>query len=83
MVKAVHDVNKWFNLGLELGLRQPTLLNIVDQHKPPDHKREMLTRWLNQVDGCRPSWKALVEALKSSEVQANAIASKIEKAHKA
>ena len=79
---AVRSVNKWFNLGLALGLKQPTLQSVKDQHKPSDHKREMLTKWLNQVDGCHPSWKALVEALRSSYVQSNAVANKIEKTHK-
>ena len=82
VMKAVHGVNKWFNLGLELGLLQPTLQSIRDQHQPSDHKREMLTKWLNQVDGCRPSWKVLVEALRSSTVQANAIANTIEQDHR-
>ena len=78
---AVHNVNEWFNLGLALGLQQPTLHRIRDQHQPKDHKREMLTKWLNQVDGCRPSWKALVEALRSCNVKSYAVADEIEQAH--
>ena len=80
---AVHDVNKWFDIGLALGLRQPTLQSIEQQYKPQDYKREMLTKWLNQVDGCRPNRKALVDALRSPNVQDNSVANDIELAHEA
>ena len=80
---AVRDVNDWYNLGLALELQQPTLQGIRNQHQPSDHKREMLVKWLNQVDGCRPSWKGLVEALRSPTVQCFAVANDIEYAHNA
>ena len=79
-MKAVHRVNDWFNLGLALGLKQPTLQGISNEHQPSNHKREMLTKWLNLVDGCRPSWEALVEALRSPNVQCYPVANEIEKA---
>ena len=79
-MKALRNVNNWFDLGLALGLKQPTLQGIKDQHKPKDHKREMLTKWLNQVDGCRPSWEALVEALGSSTVECYPEATEIKEA---
>ena len=80
-MKAVHCVNEWFDLGLALGLLQPTLQGIKVRYQPSEHKREMLTKWLNQVDGCRPSWEALVKALKSPNVQCYPVANKIEEAH--
>ena len=83
VMKAVHDVNPWFNLGLALGLRQPRLQSIRSQHQTRDHKREMLTSWLNQDDSCRPSWKDLVEALRSRNVECHPVANEIEQAHKA
>ena len=72
------DVNKWFELGLALGLKQPTLDAITLNHKPADYKREMLTKWLNQVNGCKPTWKALVKALRSPIVQCYNTANEIE-----
>ena len=71
---AVVKVSRWFELGLALGLRQPTLEGI-------NHKREMLTKWLNLVDGCRPSWNSLVEALRSPIVEGYVIANEIEQKH--
>ena len=82
VMEAVHDVSQWFDLGLALGLKQPTLQCIIDQCKPSDHKREMLTKWLNHTDGCHPSWEALLKALRSPIVQSNDVASKIEQDHK-
>ena len=70
---ALAKVNKWYELGLALGLEQPTLESIKS-----NHKSQMLTKWLNRVDGCRPSWNALVIALSSPTVQENAAANQIE-----
>ena len=78
---AVASVNQWFDLGLVLGLKQPTLQSIKDQHQPSDHKREMLTKWLNQVDECRPSWNTLVVALRSPLVHSYTVANEIEQSH--
>ena len=79
-MKALRNVNNWFNLGLALGLQQPTLQGIKEQYKPKYHKREMLTKWLNQVDGCRPSWEALVKALRLPTVECYPVANEIEEA---
>ena len=76
VLEAVVDVNEWLKLGLALGLRQPTLDNITQEHKI-----QMLTRWLNQVDECQPSWNALVVALRSSTVQCNDVAAEVEQSH--
>ena len=76
VLEAVVKVHQWFELGLALGLGQPTLKSITS-----DHKREMLTKWLNQVDRCRPSWNSLVKALRSPTVECYIIADKIEQKH--
>ena len=81
VLEAVASVIRWFDLGLALGLKQPTLQIIRDQHQPSDHKREMLTKWLHQVDGCRPTWNALVIALRSRIVQCYTVAEEIEQSH--
>ena len=79
MLQALVDLNKWFNLGLALGLREPSLREIQSHHSSADHKREMLTKWLNQVDGCLPSWRGLIDSLRSPTVQAYALASRLER----
>ena len=77
ILEALVDVNdEWFPLGLALGLRPPTLESITSFHK-----REMLTKWLKQIDGCRPSWEALVEALEKPTVQCHLVANKIKRTH--
>ena len=78
---ALVKVNRWFELGLALGLKQPTLAEIRSNHEnhEKDCKIEMLTKWLTEVDQCQPSWNALVEALRSPTVQCNATANTIEK----
>ena len=73
------DVNKqWRKLGLALGLRKPVLTGIETAHANEDCKEEMLTKWLEQVDGCSPSWNELVEALRKPTVLHLTIADKIE-----
>ena len=83
VMEAVCNVVIWFNLGLALGLKQPTLKAIEYQNKPEDCKREMLTKWLHRFDTCRPSWKALVEALRSPNVKSYDAADGIEEKFKA
>ena len=73
---AVVKVHQWFELGLALGLSHPTLKSITS-----DHKIEMLAKWLKQVDGCRPSWNSLVEALRCPTVEGYNIANDIERKH--
>ena len=67
--------NKWFNLGLQLGLTHTdleaielTYLNIGDR------RREMLSIWLNTSLG--PCRKDLLEALKTKSVSELFIAKK-------
>ena len=63
---------KWNELGLQLGLIQPTLDDIeADQGTRGVQKcmQAMLTRWLERQDNVMkkgiPSWKTLVQALES------------------
>ena len=81
--EALKDIGKeWFDLGLALGLRQPTLKKIRDEsYYTDDRKREMLTQWLNQVDNSNPSWKSLVDALRNPTVKCEPVASIIEGKH--
>ena len=74
---ALVDVNtKWKLLGLALGLKQPTLSGIREGEYD-ECKMAMLTKWLNQVDGCQPSWNDLVEGLRAPTVKHYPIADAI------
>ena len=58
-----HDGNHgWYNLGLELGLKESVLLTIKQDHQAsePCH-REMLSKWLKTDPP--PTWEALIAAL--------------------
>ena len=60
---------EWDELGLELGLLQATLNEILQEHKGKIKlcKRAMLTAWLQWKDNVwqkgLPSWKRLLNAL--------------------
>ena len=72
--------NKWFELGLALGLKYSTLNGIeTDKTTVDERKREMVRSWLQKKDECTPpSWQALVEALKDTLVQHIDVAENIE-----
>ena len=51
-----------------------------DNNDSDDCKREVLTRWLKEVDKSKPSWKSLVCALRKPTVkECEAVASAIER----
>ena len=84
VLEAIVDVkDKWFMLGLALGLKMPTLREIRKDYNGiiVDCKCEMLTKWLEKADGCTPSWASLVTALKTKNVDHKSIADKIEQDH--
>jgi len=61
---AVHA--RWYDMGLELGLRVPTLDGIETKclGDPCQCLREVLKEWLRGVDPL-PTWHAIIKALKS------------------
>lgn len=71
VVRPLRDLVGWINLGIELGLLQPTLESIQhEQHnRVADCRREMLIMWLKQSDNVadvgHPSWQVLKTALRS------------------
>ena len=73
----------WHDLGLQLGLYEPTLVDIGEKHRGDPVKcfRECMSAWLRREDKVKdkdgPSWLSLVSALKTSEK--NSIATNIEK----
>ena len=59
---------KWYTLGLELGV-DGTLLHQIELEtgqKPSYYLNEMLKLWVEREDP-RPSWRALIEALKKKD----------------
>ena len=75
------DVSKWKMLGLALGLKHPTLEKIKHNEggDVDTCKQEMLVAWLKKTDGCLPTWRALVAALRKKTVGHDDIANCIAK----
>ena len=67
--KELWDINaKWYDIGLELGLRTGVLESIRYQNQDaPTCLRETLFHWLKKVDP-PPTWKRLAYALESCTV---------------
>jgi len=70
---------EWYNLGLELGLRPPTLDSICNKHSgdPSQCFRQVLQEWLKGVNP-PPTWQAMVNALKSPTVAEYQVAEQIQ-----
>ena len=65
---SLKDLVEWRELGLKLGILDPTLGKIERNRRGmvEECKREMLAGWLQRVDTVsEPTWTALVEALES------------------
>ena len=67
----------WYDLGLQLKVGIGTLKSIRAEFSAPKHQlREMLNAWLTTGDN--PSWKTLIDALRSRIVGANQLAAALE-----
>ena len=80
LLKALHPVcASWYNIGLELDIPHITLdcfkLNYSLQL---DLLREVLRHWLDTAVDPRPTWEAVVTALKSPIVDEKYIAEQLE-----
>ncbi len=82
VLKATHSGrNKWYNIGLELGVESHTLDSIGDRFDDPtDCLREVIKQWLKGVSP-QPTWRALVDALRSCVVGEEKLASELEAKH--
>ena len=75
------DLTDWSKLGLQLGLRYPTLEMITKEKRGDigECKMKMLAAWLEQKDNVSqkgvPSWSVLRTALR--RIGANELADKI------
>lgn len=72
--------DKWFNIGLRLGLKVTTLKDIdLDKGSLEEKLREMILKWLNLGQQC--TWTALGEALKHHTVELPELARMIKESH--
>ena len=73
---------KWYEIGLRLKLSIEKLDGITSQFSDPRRCLcEMLKEWLKGVGGSRPTWGALVEALRSQTVEEPKLADQLEAKH--
>ena len=73
--------NKSYELGLKLKLPQHVVEAIHSKEFPPDkYLLKVLIKFLQQVEP-RPTWRVIVEALKSPAVNLPALARTVEAAH--
>ena len=79
VIEYVCDLNmtQFKQLGLQLGLLQPTLDKLTDGTKPEDYGTKVMTEWLNQVDKAHPTWDNLAKALDKRAVKAHVQAAQI------
>ena len=67
----------WYDLGLQLKVRIGKLKSIWTEFSAPKHQlREMLNAWLTTGDN--PSWRTLIDALRSRMVGASQLAAVLE-----
>ena len=71
------NMSQFKQLGLQLGLLQPTLDKLTDGTKPEDYGTKVMTEWLNQVDKAQPTWNNLAKALDKRTVKAQVQATQI------
>ena len=73
--------NKSYELGLKFKLPQHVVEAIHSKELPPDkYLLKVLIKFLQQVDP-RPTWRVVVEALRSPAVNLPALARRVEAAH--
>ena len=78
--EALFDAKtKWREIGSGLGLGKPTLDNIEDQYHHKNNRclEEMISTYLKRPS-LKPSWQALINVLKSKDVDEGGLARKIE-----
>ena len=80
--KELHEARtKWYDIGLELKVPVGTLDSIrVQSDDTKECLLEALKHWLKTVDP-KPTWQALVDALRSCVVEENQLANSLEEKH--
>ena len=73
--------NHSYDIGLKLELGRPAVNAIhLAYLKPEDRLRNVLIEFMNQTDP-RPTWRVIIDALRSPEVNLPHLAEKVEAAH--
>ena len=73
--------NKSYNLGLKLKVPRHVLRAIHAKHQSSDvHLRDILEYFVDQIDP-RPTWRVIIDALRSPAVNLPRLASRVEAAH--
>ncbi len=82
VINLLLDVaSKWYELGLQLGVKESYLKSIEHDYGHRGAQtclREMLSVWLKMIDP-RPSWESLLSSVRHSTVGNPALAQKIRK----
>ena len=80
LLSALHPVRaKWYNIGLELDILHTDLDTFKQTYSDPlDLMREVLKHWLQTAVDPRPSWEAVVRALRSLIVNEYFVANQLE-----
>ena len=79
LLTELHPVrNSWYNIGLLLDIPHLTLTCFQQKYKHMNLMREVLMYWLETAVDPRPCWKTIVTALRSSLVNENYLADKLE-----
>ena len=73
--------NHSYVLGLKLGLPKHVVDGILSKKMEPEESLlEVISEFLNQV-GSRPTWRVIVDALRSPVVRQHQLANEVEAAH--
>ena len=78
--KLLPAQNKSYALGLKLKLAAHDVETIHKKNLPPDCLLQVLIKFLHQAEP-RPTWRVIIEALKSLAVNLPALAKEVEAAH--
>ena len=80
LLNELHTVRaNWYSIGLQLDIPHTTMDCLKQNHSDPsDLMREVLKYWLDTAVDPRPSWEAVVAALRSPVVDKKCIAEKLE-----
>ena len=80
LLSELHPVYaSWYNIGLQLGIPYHRLECVKQMYiNPSELMREMLARWFKTAIDPRPTWEAVVAALRSPSVDAQHLAKQLE-----
>ena len=80
--ETLSSSTKWYNIGLRLKVSVAKLDGIENQFNDQEKcLREALKEWLKGAAGTEPSWRFLVEALRSQTVRETQLADQLEAKH--